>query len=1073
MPLRLQFLTWDRPLLERAVAHLAADWSGGTALDLSDRMIVVPTKQAGRRLREALAVHAAERGGAVLAPRVVVPEQILDFALPPSTVVATRAQALMAWAESLRRADLDGLRDVFPSDPPERGFAWALRLAGEMTRLQAALAEGGLRIADVAVRAGAGFEEPRRWEQLARLESDVEARLRAAGLVTTQAAAIAAATAPQPPPDGVAHIAVVGTPDPLPAAMRVLEVWSQTLAVEILVHGPAEERRDLGRALQGAEPDEMPGTALFDEWGRPRPEVWSARAPEVEPFEKRVRLCADPAAQAARIAERLASAGAEGLETCATEGGRNMGLETHATEPRGTIAGVVGVGSADPEVMPLLAGELRAAGVTCHLPEGRPLRRMALAGLLEALLAAVRDDDWTSAAALARRTEVLEFLAREAGEDGAACSPPKLLAGLDALHADHLPPTLAEARRHTGAIEARYPGIGVALERLESLLAELRTGAFPAVWNAVLARLHAGREMDLARPEDRAFAESAEAWRAAADEVAEAAGLAGNMGLKTHATKGDGDTGLEIRATRGTTDRNAALRHGATIDASEACELALQLFGAGRIFDDKPAGAVELDGWLELAFRDEPALLVAGLNDGCAPEAVTGHAFLPESLRERLGLKTNAQRFARDAWQLAALAACREQGGRLEVFLGKTSAAGDPLRPSRLLFQCSDTELPGRVRHLFRELPPEGGNLAWRRAWRWRVPWVGAPARLRVTGFRDYLACPFRFYLKHALGMEPVDAAKRELDPADFGTLVHRVLERLGQDVALRDSTDGEELARAFESALDAVVAARFGGELSLPLLVQVQSARQRLAAVARLQATERAAGWVIQHTEWKLPAGKLAVGGIELSGTIDRIERHEATGAWRVLDYKTSETAKMPAKAHLRPDRDGSARPQAARTEVGGKAHRWTDLQLPLYRWAVGEALGARGATIGYFNLPKAVTETSIAMWEDFDDALQESALCCAEAVGASVKGGRFWPPAEEPENDDFAALVHGSAAESFDVGDWPAEARNAALASSATEESGDRCSSRKQHLFLPVPGGARTAAVAREQRHGNEGAP
>ena len=105
-----------------------------------------------------------------------------------------------------------------------------------------------------------------------------------------------------------------------------------------------------------------------------------------------------------------------------------------------------------------------------------------------------------------------------------------------------------------------------------------------------------------------------------------------------------------------------------------------------------------------------------------------------------------------------------QQGGRLEVLLGKTSAAGDPLRPSRLLFQCAETELPARVRFLFRELPPTGGNVAWRRAWRWRVPWVGAAERLRVTGFRDYLACPFRFYLKHRLGMEPVDAAKRELD---------------------------------------------------------------------------------------------------------------------------------------------------------------------------------------------------------------------------------------------------------------------------------------------------------------------
>ena len=70
------------------MAHFAAG-GGGVALDLSDRMIVVPTQQAGRRLRAALAVHAAARGGAVLAPRVVVPEQILGLALPPGATVAT------------------------------------------------------------------------------------------------------------------------------------------------------------------------------------------------------------------------------------------------------------------------------------------------------------------------------------------------------------------------------------------------------------------------------------------------------------------------------------------------------------------------------------------------------------------------------------------------------------------------------------------------------------------------------------------------------------------------------------------------------------------------------------------------------------------------------------------------------------------------------------------------------------------------------------------------------------------------------------------------------------------------
>lgn len=942
MPRELKILPWDRPLLERAVAHFAAGWDGGGALDLSDRMIIVPTRQAGRRLREALAVRAAEHGGAVLAPRVLVPEQILDLAMPQGTVVATRAQVVMAWVEALRAAALDELRAVFPIDPPDRGFAWALRLANEMTRLQAALAEGGLRFAAVATKAGAGFEEPRRWEQLAQLERAVDARLAAQAVVVPQAAMIAAAGAPADPPEGIRRVTLLAVADPLPAALRVLEKWSQEVPVEVVVFGPAD------------------GAALFDEWGRPRPELWRERRLELEPFARRVQLCADPAAQAARIAERLA-----------------------ATSDR---VGLIGAGAADPEVLPLLAGELRAAGVDCHLPEGRSLQRHALAGLIGALRAAVRDDDWPSAAVLARRSEVLGYLEDCAGANG-GFSGARFLAGLDALHADHLPPTLVEAGHHAGGFESRHPGIGAALDALAGLIAELRTGAFPAAWMVVLGRLHAGREFDMTRAEDRAFVETAEAWRAAAGEVA--AAMAGRV-------KGE-----------------------------EACELALQLFGTGRIFDEKPAGAVELDGWLELVFRDEPVLLVAGLNDGCAPEAVSGHAFLPESLRERLGLKTNAQRFARDAWQLAALAACRVSGGRLEVFLGKTSVAGDPLRPSRLLFQCADTELPVRVRALFRELPPAGGNLAWSRAWRWRVPWVGVTERLKVTGFRDYLACPFRFYLKHRLKMEPVDAAKRELDARDFGTLVHRVLERLGQETAWRDCTDGEELARAFDGALTAVTTARFGAELSLPLLVQVESARQRLAAVARLQAQERAAGWVVDRTEWKLPAGRLVVGGIELSGTIDRIERHEATGCWRVLDYKTSESAKAPAKAHLRPDRAGAAWLGAARVDLGGKPHRWTDLQLPLYRWALGELFGAKDVAVGYFNLPKAVTETAVAVWEDFDDNLQESALRCAEAVGAGVKAGRHWPPVEEPENDDFAALVHDSAAASFDVGDWPAAAR------------------------------------------------
>ena len=77
MPRTLHILPWDRPLLERAVAYFPAGWSSG-ALDLSEWMIVVPTKQAGRRLREALAVHAAERGGAVVGYAFCIHKQFVN-----------------------------------------------------------------------------------------------------------------------------------------------------------------------------------------------------------------------------------------------------------------------------------------------------------------------------------------------------------------------------------------------------------------------------------------------------------------------------------------------------------------------------------------------------------------------------------------------------------------------------------------------------------------------------------------------------------------------------------------------------------------------------------------------------------------------------------------------------------------------------------------------------------------------------------------------------------------------------------------------------------------------------------
>jgi ATP-dependent helicase/nuclease subunit B len=277
---------------------------------------------------------------------------------------------------------------------------------------------------------------------------------------------------------------------------------------------------------------------------------------------------------------------------------------------------------------------------------------------------------------------------------------------------------------------------------------------------------------------------------------------------------------------------------------------------------------------------------------------------------------------------------------------------------------------------------------------------------------RRYLACPFRFYLRHVLRMDTVDPLKSELDAFDFGTLCHAALERIGLEPALRDCTEPAVLRRELLGRLDAAVQERYGKLLSLPLLIQVESARQRLGRLAELQAAERAAGWEIIHVE---RAFEVDVAGLIVRGKIDRIDRHAATGAVRVLDYKTSDTPVTPAQAHLRPVRAGEALPPWARVELAGREFAWVDLQLPLYLRAMGPEF-AGWLACGYFNLPKAAGETVLACWDDYTPELHAAAMRCTEGACAAIRRGEFWPPNEaiDPDRDECAALFHHGVEES-----------------------------------------------------------
>jgi ATP-dependent helicase/nuclease subunit B len=137
------------------------------------------------------------------------------------------------------------------------------------------------------------------------------------------------------------------------------------------------------------------------------------------------------------------------------------------------------------------------------------------------------------------------------------------------------------------------------------------------------------------------------------------------------------------------------------------------------------------------------------------------------------------------------------------------------------------------------------------------------------------------------------------------------------------------------------------------------------------------------------------------------------------VLDYKTSDSPVNPAKAHLRTATDPDKVAWAV-VEVQAKPQEWIDLQLPLYERAVAAIYPGEVITCGYFNLPKAVTETNVELWEDYDKDLASAAWTCVEGVTSAIMASEFWPPRElrgrELDWDDFSTMFHNGAEESVD---------------------------------------------------------
>lgn len=420
-----------------------------------------------------------------------------------------------------------------------------------------------------------------------------------------------------------------------------------------------------------------------------------------------------------------------------------------------------------------------------------------------------------------------------------------------------------------------------------------------------------------------------------------------------------------------------------------------------KSFGPSMHGDLEISGWLEAPWSEARRLVLCGCVEGRVPASKDGHPFLPDHKRRELGVPDNAARRVRDSYLLGCLTRARKE---FRCSFSKFGPDGSPSIPSALLMRCPQEELPYRVSALFGKSREASAPPLREHDWRWSFPrHTEPPDRISVTDFASYLQCPFRFYLKKRMNLREHDSEQREMDAMQFGSLVHKVLERYGEETPLL--SDQGEIASVVLADLEREVKERFGTDPSPAVRVQVEAARVRLLSFARVQAAQVAEGWKIVDTEYK-SSGDLVIGGIPLFAKIDRIEVNGERV--RVLDYKTQTSLKTPESVHLQPV--SNALFDEAVTRFRGKEKAWADLQLPLYRKVAEKIYPGKTIETAYFVLTADPEESDVIGFA-IDEGLMADSLSCAEAAASRISRSVFWPPCHVPGSweDPFGIFLEG----------------------------------------------------------------
>ena len=364
-------------------------------------------------------------------------------------------------------------------------------------------------------------------------------------------------------------------------------------------------------------------------------------------------------------------------------------------------------------------------------------------------------------------------------------------------------------------------------------------------------------------------------------------------------------------------------------------------------FTGEPLRGLQIMGVLETRNLDFDHVFILSANEGTYPPREVGHSFVPGNLRRGFGLPTPDQQDAIYAYTFYRLLHRARQvylihntedtpalSGEMSRFLYQLLYESEPqgddtycYPDARGAFRIQRRTLSAPVR----TLPPQPIAIEKEPSVmeRLAVYTEAGPSGLTPSALNTYLDCRLKFYYKYVAGLQESEGVQDDVDPAVFGNVLHKAMERVyqrhvertGQTAVTAEDIKrfkGKPLDRAVQEGFQEHFRGRADEALTLEgrNLIAYDMVRKMADRILAMDA--QYAPFEVVSLERETDAGYArllpvpdAAVTVRLKGIVDRVDRKGDTV--RVLDYKTGRDEKKVYGIASLFDRDDKKRNKAA----------------------------------------------------------------------------------------------------------------------------------------------------------------